>query len=83
MHDACCAAHRFGQATRIEKIPPEKREIPVSAGRCDKFRHPGAQIVITDNHVALAQQPVDQIASDESGCPCDKSAHLKIRLLGE
>ena len=46
----------------------------MSACGRNKFRHPGAEIVVTDNHLAIAQQPVDQIATDKPGCTCHKGS---------
>jgi hypothetical protein len=67
MHDTVCTTHCLRQTARIEKIPTDEGEIPMSACRRYEFRHPGTQIVITDNHLVIVQQPVYQIATDKSG----------------
>ena len=77
MHDTACTAHPLGQAARIEKITLEKSKISVSVSRCNKFPDPGAEIVVTDNHLAIRQQPVDQIAADKPGGACNKDRQLE------
>src|ERR1700730_1167090 len=75
MHDAACPLHRCGQAARIEKIALDKGKIPMSACGRDEFRHPRAKVVVTDDHLAIAQQSVNQIAADKSRCTCHERSH--------
>jgi hypothetical protein len=72
MHDATGAAHCLRQAARIEEVASEKGEIAMPACRHEKFRHARAKIVVTDNDLAIAEQAIDQIATDEPGRPCHK-----------
>jgi hypothetical protein len=70
MHDSACTTHRLGQAARIQQITLNKSKVPMSGRGLDEFLHPGAHIVVTDDYLAVAQQPVNQIATDEPGCTC-------------
>jgi len=44
----------------------------------NEFLHPGAEIIVTDNHLTLAQQPVDQVATDKSGCTCHEGSQSAV-----
>jgi hypothetical protein len=75
MHHPACTTHCLGQAARIQQITVNKSKVPMSGCGLDEFPHPGAQIVVTDDYLAVAQQPVNQIATDEPGCTCYERSH--------
>jgi len=63
---AIAAPHRFAKTVGVEQIAADEPETRVLAGIFYELDKRGRQIVVRDHLTTIAQQPVDQIRTDEA-----------------
>ena len=79
MKDELGALHGARQRLRVEQVALDEAEIRVRRRALEKAHPAGRQIVVADDGVAVGEQTIDQIASDEAGCSGDKIGHHVTR----
>jgi hypothetical protein len=68
MVDEIAALHRLREGGGIEEITFDDPEVRRCCSAVEEGSLAGGKVVIPDNLVSLAQQPIDKITADESRC---------------
>src|SRR3954471_8934257 len=79
MEDERGVPHRARQCFRVQQVAFDKAEVCVRQGPLEKLLPAGRQIVVTDDSMAIRQETIGQMASDEAGGSGDEIGHQVTR----
>ena len=77
--DEIGARHGARQRLFVEQIALHEPEVGVCGRSLEKAHPAGRQIVVSDDGVAIGEETIGQVASDEARCASDKIGHHTTR----